>query len=114
MTNEEKCFKFSVGSVSEVLVLACTHEEADRYILLYAKHASITYRSTIINLEDTSIFILCLDFNSEIDFAMLIKKGTASCIHNFDVEALGHDTCVLHYLDSIATHTTVSVRLKIK
>jgi len=63
-----KCIKITKEAVMEVPELACTREEADTRVIIYASHAACSgCKSVVIVAADTDILVLCIAFKKEIN-----------------------------------------------
>ena len=102
---KESCIKFQVVNneviISGVDEMSCSHNEADTWILLYARYAAENTSNPhiAVHASDTDIFILVLHFASQLDVQIWMDTGSSSLNtrRNIDISnmanALGAIVC---------------------
>ena len=121
VTCENKCFKLTNGTSSEVETLFTMQGGADKCMLLHAKRTAEKSSSIVITSKDKDVLIISLSVAHNFACQMYIKSGTQNRERFVDVQkvaaAVGQDMCSalsgMHSFTGCDTVSTFGGKVKI-
>ena len=87
----QEVFRITQNTTEKIHELTSNHQEIDTRILLYARHASLSYEEIVFSTPDTYVFLIILSMIPDMNIKLHMLTGTGSKRRIIDMNAVGDD-----------------------